>query len=73
MMTRHIATALMISFFVAMVALVTTIFVVVIYSVTGSWVSGWVTSVVAGVTSVSLYPLVFRRRTQPETQPAQRG
>ena len=60
-MTRHIPTAVLISLFVAMVALVTTIVVVVIYSVTGSWVSGWVTPVVAGVASVSLYPLVFRR------------
>ncbi len=67
-MTRHNPTALLISLFVAMVVLATAIVVVVIYSVTGSWVSGWFTLLVSGVITISLYPLVFRRKSRPHTR-----
>ncbi len=70
-MTRHTPTALRISLFVAMVILVTAVVVVAIYSVTGSWVNGWFTLLVAAVMTVSAYPFVFRRNSQRPTQPTQ--
>jgi len=70
-MTGHTPTALRISLFVAMVILVTAVVVVVIYSVTGSWVNGWFSFLVAGVLTVSAYPFVFRRNSQRPTQPTQ--